>query len=345
MNDKKNTWNAEQKAEAAAIVARGAAVQSSRKLSDTKMLAEFPDLGSVRTWRQRLLAGEYAGLNPERTIDRLRRFAIILDGGQPDATTYTDMPFFREAAMRVMTLERSTNDRRILMLLAPNGTGKTTLARWMVHQSRTTRAYVRMRPSWRNKGIHIANGIALALGSETEYSGPAEAEQACINLLLSNPRTLFVDQAHEGGAALMHILRCLVDETIAQPRCRFVYLGYDTAFRRVQSSNTDAMIEAQAFMGRCQKPIFDMYKGGTRAEDVARYLIRAADLPEDVAKGLSSRLTPTLARFTNLRLLDDAISAALARSENDDAEADVIEREVCRLAGLEPGKRNTNETE
>lgn len=340
MNDKPNKkWTADQLAQAQAIIARGQAVQASRKLSDTRMLAEFPDLGSVRTWKHRFCAGNFQGIVPERALSRLRRFAVILDGGTPDSITFSDLPFTRECNKRVQLLERSMNDRRILVILAPNGTGKTTLARWCVVQSNASRAYVRMRPSWRNKPIHIANGIARALGAESDFKNPADAEQACIDMLLGNPRTLFIDQAHEGGPALMHLLRSLVDETLAQPRARFVYLGYDTAFRRVQNANTDAMIEAQAFIGRCQKPIFDLYKLGTRQEDVATYLQRAADLEADAAAGLATRITPTLSRYNNLRLLEDAIGAARAANEDDEAEASVIESEVCRLAGLDPVKR------
>jgi len=336
MNEpKKPLWTTEQREEAARIVARGEAVQKSRNLTDGKMLVEFPDLGSVRTWRQRLCSANYGGLNPERTLERLRRFAIILDGGYPDAVFFKDLPFAHEVVTRVRLLERSTNDRRILVILAPNGCGKTTVARWCVQQSRTTRAYVRIRPSWRNKAIHLANGIAEALGAETKCQNAAEAEQLVITLLLGHPRTVFIDQAHEGGPALMHLLRSLVDETLTQAKARFVYLGYDTAFRRVQVATTDAMIEAQAFMGRCHKPIFDAYKSGIRADDVSTYILRSTGLAGDVAKGIAARVTPALARSTNLRLLDDAIESARAYDEDEEANPERIVTEVFRLSGLD----------
>jgi hypothetical protein len=334
-DNKKNTWSDLQKEEAGKIIARGEAVQKSRNLSDAKMVTEFPDLGSAKTWSLRLSNRSFTSLNPERTLERLRRFAIILDGGYPDAIFYKDLPFSVEVLARVKLLERSTTDRRILVILAPNGCGKTTTARWLVHQSRTTRAYVRIRPSWRNKAIHLANGIAEALGAETKCQNAAEAEQLVISLLLGHPRTVFIDQAHEGGPALMHLLRSLVDETLVQAKSRFVYLGYDTAFRRVQCATTDAMIEAQAFMGRCLKPIFDAYKFGTRPSDVCQYLMHAADLPVDVAKGVATRVTPAIARSTNLRLLDDAIESARKGSEEDEANPELIVSEVFRLSGLD----------
>jgi hypothetical protein len=258
----------------------------------------------------------------------------VLDGGTPDAVFFRDLPFAQELIARVGALERSTTDRRILVALAPNGCGKTSVARWSVAQSRSTRAYCRLRPSWRNKSIHIANGLVRALGADDDALNAPEAEARLIAMLTGTPRTVFLDQAHEGGPALMHLLRALVDETPS----RFVYLGYDTAFRRVASATTDSLIEAQAFLGRCLKPIFDVYKAGTAGRDVALYLQRAADLSVSASGSVAARVTPVLQRSTNLRLLDDAIQAARAADEDDEAKPDVIVAQVYALAGMEPSR-------
>lgn len=326
------TWTNELKSEIRAIVARIEEIQKARKLSDGKLIAEFPDIGSTKTWRSRLVAENYEGLNPERLLARLRRVNTIIDGGTPDATFYPDLPFATEFRCRLGALERTQSDRRILVTLAPNGTGKTSVARWAVAQQRSARAYCRLRPAWKNKQLHIANGIARALNAEDPSANVAEAEQRLIALLSGQPRTLFLDQAHEGGPALMHLLRALVDETPS----RFVYLGYDTAYRRVQTANTDAMIEAQAFIGRCQRPIFDLYKTGTDKRDVMVYLQKSAGLSVSAAGGVANRITSILQKTNNLRLLDDAIDAARAGSEDLEASPDQIISKVFMLAGMEP---------
>jgi hypothetical protein len=326
-------WSEEQRTEATAIIQRAVAVQESRKLTDRRMVTEFPDLGSTKTWRHRLVAQDFKGLNPERTIERLRRFKTILEGGLPDAVFYRDLPFAQEVVARVGALESCSTDRRILVILAPNGCGKSSVAKWCVHQAREQRAYCRLRPGWRNKELHIANGIAAALGSADPAANASGAEQRLIEMLVGHPRTVFLDQAHEGGPALMHLLRVLIDET----ESRFVYLGYDTAFRRVQTANSDAMIEAQAFLGRCQKPIFNLYKSGTQNRDVSVYLQRAADLNKNAADGVATRIGAVLAQHTNLRLLDDAIQSARAANDiEDEADPDKIVAEVFRLAGATP---------
>jgi len=293
------------------IVGRLAAIQRAREISTGQLLREYPDVGSSKTWTDRLLplldGKALEGLHVERTLGRLKRVAAILDGGSPDEVFYPEMGFAREMFARLGKLERQTNDRRILVCLAPNGCGKSAFARWAVAQDRTRRCYVRMRPTWRNRSVHICTGIARALGLTTQSTNPAEVEHAVIEGLTSQPRTLFVDQAHEGGVQLMHELRAFVDETPS----RFVYLAYDTAFKRVQTANTDALIEAQAFLGRCLKPPFDLYRNGIASEDAAFYLEKAG-MTRSQAESVTARILPVLRGHTNLRLLDDAIETAEA---------------------------------
>lgn len=328
----KTDWTAEKQSLVRAVVARLCEIQNGRRLSDRQLVNEYPDLGSTKTWRQRLVAFDWQSLNPDRIPIRMTRIAAILDGGSPDTPFFKEMPFARELTALLGALERSTSDRRILVALAPNGCGKTTVAKWAVAQSPSSRAYCRIRPAWRNKELHICNGILRALGSDEAHANASEAEQALINMLSGQGRTIFVDQAHEGGPALMHLLRALVDETPA----RWVYLGYDTAFRRVQMANTDAMIEAQAFLGRCLKPIFNVYRTGTQVRDVTVYLQRSGGLTQTTAQSVAQRITPVLAQTTNLRLLDDAIAAARAGHEQDEATADAIVNAVHHLSQVAP---------
>ena len=274
-------------------------------------MREFPDIGSDRTWTGRLLplleGKPLEGLRVERTLARMRRAAAVLDGGSPEGVFYPKMAFAWEMANRLKKLELQTNDRRILVCLAPNGCGKSVFARWAVAQDRANRCYVRMRPTWRNRSVHICTGIARALGLTTQSTNPAEVENAVMENLAAQPRTLFIDQAHEGGVQLMHELRAFVDETPS----RFVYLAYDTAFKRVQTANTDALIEAQAFLGRCMKPVFDLYRNGIESKDVVFYLEKSAGLEPAQAQSVTVQILPVLRGHTNLRLLDDAIGAAM----------------------------------
>lgn len=323
-------WRDDQKAEARTIVTRVEKYQQLARLNDVKLLRQFPDLGSAKTWRQRLLAEDYANLHPDRTLAKLRRIAVVLDGGLPDHEFFK-LPFTQEVLARVGLLERSTTDRRILVALAPNGCGKTTVAKWCVAQNPGERAYIRLRPGHRNKQLHIMNHMLAGLGL-SGAAGSKVVGEAQLIAALTQPRTVFLDQAHEGGPAVMHLLRCLVDETPS----RFVYIGYDTAFRRVLAADSDTTIEAQAFLGRCLKPIFNAYKAGTAAVDVKVFLQETADMDASVAAGVANKLTTLLQRTTNLRLLADAVDIARAESDSDAVEPEAVVRACVGLAGLDP---------
>ncbi|HMP82763.1 MAG TPA: hypothetical protein PKA41_08695 [Verrucomicrobiota bacterium] len=311
-------------------------VQEERQLTASQLIREFPQLGSAKSWTDRLVAGKFSELNLERWHKKLSDVCDILDGGTPDEMFYSDLPFARELHSRLLKLERQTNDRRILVCLAPNGTGKSAFGRWALAQSRTTRAYLRIRPTWRNKYLHIYTGLLRSIGFDYQGTNVADAENETVKALDNNPRTVFLDQAHEGGVALMHILRVLVDET----KSRFVYAAYNTAYKQVLNGTADALVEAQAFLGRCMKPVFDLYSIGTLQEDVKFYLARVANHTDSSAASLSAAITPLLNQRNNLRLLDDAIEHARHACGKDDPDASTIKDSITKLSGLDVTNRN-----
>lgn len=323
------------------MIRRVEEVQQQRGLSDNALIKTYPDLGSTKTWAERLKPRNYASLRLARWHMLLTRVIAVIEGGLPDAFYSKSAPFHLEMLARLEKLERQTGDRRILCCLAANGTGKTSFSRWAVAQKPIERRVVRIRPTWRNKPFHIYCGIARVFGTEIETTNVARAEETVINLLTKSENTeqgahsttLFIDQAHEGGVALMHILRVLVDET----KSRFVYEAYQTAYRQVINGSTDALIEAQAFLGRCLKPVFDLYARGTRYEDVVHYLVTVAELRPAAAESLAAEITLTLNTHTNLRLLDDAIAAARV-SDGDEPTPATIKSKVFELSGLNPAQ-------
>jgi hypothetical protein len=321
--------NTELKTEIRGIVARVREVQDARGLSDKQLLREFPQLGSTKTWRQRLVEEQFDDINVARLVGKLRQIATILDGGLPDEEFHSEMPFAFEMLTRLRKLENQTNDRRILVCLAPNGCGKSMFARWAVSQDRSHRCYLRMRPTWREKKLHICAGFVRALGGTVSTSNVAEVEGKAIEALQGEPRTVFIDQAHEGGVALMHELRAFVDETPS----RFVYLAYPTAYHRVQTASNDALIEAQAFLGRCLKPPFDLYKKGIQQGDVEIFLQRVGGLPTTAAKSVAVEVLQTLRSHTNLRLLEDAIESATSKAGGKIPPVPMLVEEINALAG------------
>jgi hypothetical protein len=331
-----NKWTSQPLDEARAIVSRLVKIQGASGWSDSRMVETYPELGSQRSWA-RWRAGDYSRSHPARTLMRLRRISAQVDGGTPPEDVI-ELPFLRELRKRVAFLERTTTDRRVLVVLAPNGTGKTTAARKLVDERRECRRYCRLRPGWRNKEFHIARGLLRAIGVADDAGNAAEAEERLVEVLSSAPSTVFLDQAHEGGAALMHLVRCLVDETPS----RFVYLGYETAWGRVHSSTADAMVEARAFVGRCMKPLWLAYRQGTLPADVRDFLV-ASGWEADTAATLGRTITPVLQSAGNLRLLADGLEFARAAADSDDVTPEQLREACVRLSGLDPATISNQE--
>ena len=322
-----------------AMIARIMDTQKKQNLNDTDLLRKYPDIGSPKGWRDRLIPQKWDEISLENHHRKLKRVCDILDGGSPDEFFDPLLPFAREVIRRVELLERQQKDRRILMVLAPSGTGKSATARHCVAQEADTRVMVRIRPSWRNSQKNLTFGILQELGTEPSGLDRAQLEGLLELQLKTKPRTVFLDQAHEGGIVLMHMLRSLVEMT----KSRFVYLAYDTTYNAVMKASSDAANEAQAFMGRCLKPPFNSYAAGTSAEDVSYLIGKYTDLDTAESAELANSILPILQRMHNLRLLEDAIE----RAEQDGIETlkpdttiqDQIIFYTCTLANMAPPKK------
>lgn len=323
-------------------VERIAKVQAALRLSDKALVGRYKDgkgkllLGSPKTWRDRLLAGLWDELNLDRWVPRLREVCTILDGGTRVQTFY-QIPFVRELDADLARLETAANDRRCLVCLAPTGVGKSTFARWAVDQNRESRTYMKAHPGWRDSFTNICCGMAKYLGEEIPpHMGCTTALDALTNRLKAKPLTVFVDEAHEGGVALMKVLRHLIDETPS----RFVYLAYPTEFDKVRCATDGAMTEAHQFLGRCLKPIFGEYREGIAASDV-EFFLQQAGLVDEV-KTLAQEIAPILRRAYNLRLLDDALAECNAEADQSEQEVNgkmILER-LRSLSALPVSKRN-----
>ncbi len=319
--------------------------QTQTRLSDKAFCGRHrAHIGSPKTWRDRLLPRKFKDLSLPKWIARLNELCAILDGGSQVKAYYPELPFAKKYEARLALLEGQTNDRRCLVILAPTGIGKSVVTRQMVEADRKSRAYARALPTWREKDARICQGIASALncGSQARTAGAADNLDSIIAVLRATPLTVFIDEAHEGGVALMAILKVLIDSTSS----RFVYLAYPTDFDRVRSATTGAIVEAQQFLGRCLKPIFDNYRDGLLVEDVTAYLQAAAGFNGD-ARAIADQILPILRGHYNLRLLDDAIAEARFKADEENCELDgaLIVKSIEELVGkLTPDNKKDAET-
>lgn len=305
------------------LVKRLAAHQAALGLRNKQFAARYKDwLKSESTWI-RLIQGKWVGvLNHDRIAASLRDLAARLESarGFDDESFLRELPFVTLLNAQWERLLGSKGDRRGLVVLAPEGCGKSWWASSVTKRDSTeevslnaTAFYLRIRSTWKDKKLHLLQGMAVVLGAPMQKTPSLQHHSLVDHMRALGDVTVILDEAHNGGVELFKLLKDLIDETPA----RFVYLAFPTQYDEVRSKNTGAIAEARQFLRRCLRPVFDDYRNGISAEDVSAYL-RARGLTDAGMAAFAASMAPRLAVNYNLSTLADAADEAQAEAEEDD---------------------------
>lgn len=300
-----------------AVVGRIERHQLALGLSDRDFVDRYRQyLGSEKTWRQRLLGAQYVDMNVPKRLQQLQAMVASIDGGSQMTGVYEDMPVYRGFMARYRLLQGNQTDRRCMVMLAETGCGKSVAARAIYQDNPAEVVYVRCRPTWKNRQLRIVNGLARGLGLPA--GGVAdEVLDRVIEQLKAQPRTLIIDEAHDGGLTLLKLVKCLIDETPS----RFIVLAFPTLWNELIRSSSGAWSEARQLYGRTVKPIYDDYARGSTVADVACMLRRSLGFggqAEDVAR----EILPLIRANGNLRLLADVVRTCDVLAEEEGAQID-----------------------
>lgn len=292
-----------------ALVKRFAAHQNLIGLKDGTFARRFQDyVGSEKTWML-LKAGKWEGhVNADRMLVNLKKFGDRLDGAASfDADSFNKtQPFVKGMDAEFDRLMGAPRDRRCMIALAPEGVGKSWWASAKLEDKASLRFYLRLNHTWREKTFHIAKAMSVKVGAPLMKS-PAAQMEALIEMMRSLGEAVFIlDEGHNGGVAVFKLLKDLIDET----SWRFVYMAFPTEFDLVRSSSVGAMAEARQLFRRSVKPIFDTYRGGIGANDVASFLVTKGFPNKSELKDFSAGIAPLLATNQNLSTLADAFDDA-----------------------------------
>ncbi len=86
--------NEKQLAELKELVARIAHYQNGT--SDKEWCQTYKNyIGTPRTWRQRLVNGDYEQMDIDKQVRRLRELISLIEGGSLPPTVYEDLPFYK----------------------------------------------------------------------------------------------------------------------------------------------------------------------------------------------------------------------------------------------------------
>lgn len=297
------------------LVARLEAHQQAVGQSNKEFASSYKEWLTSETSWTRLRNGNWdEKLNAQRWLKKLSALVQRVESGQSFNldSFIQNLPFPTEFARHLKTLKDSQGDRRAMVVLAPEGVGKSWTAIHLCNRRNgetTPYFYLRLRATWREKPLSIMQAMALLIGAPVERTPAGQQEQLINYMRTQGQKVLFLDEAHNGGVVLFKVLKDLIDET----SWRFVYLAFPTQYDEVRSKNTGAIAEARQFLRRCVRPIFDDYRSGIGADDVEAYL-KASGFKGPV-KEFAARQAPLLRAHYNLATLVDAIELAEGRTD------------------------------
>lgn len=302
------------------LVARFVELQKTLGLGNTAFAARYKKfIPSERAW-DRLKDGTWAGHHKEdKLIKALQDMVLYIEAAQSfSKDEFILTPFAVRMNAHFERLLGSTKDRRCLICLAPEGVGKSWWASSVVVKDTTRRFYIRLSHTWREKSFHLAKGIAERLGAPIEKN-PSKQMETLIAYIRSHPNlVLIIDEGHNGGVALLRLIKDLIDET----DIRIVYLAFPTEFDQVRNSNLGSMAEARQIFRRCIRPIFDDYRDGIAAKDIQSVLVGSGFPLTAEVRTVAATLAPKLSRNQNLSTLADAIDEAKCDAADTSSDAD-----------------------
>ncbi len=313
-------------------------------LNDTQFVARYGKyVGSQKTWTARLKGRQWKEIEGRaaKWQANLTSLVTVIDGGAVLDEYYDDLPITKYGFRRYEMLQGQTNDRRCAVLLGITGVGKSIALRRIYAANPTASVYLCGEPAWSMNMKQISEAFAAALGSTVGVT-PAVTFRNVMEHLKSNPLTILVDEAHEGGVLFFKLIKTMINGT----RAKFILASYPTAWARICNGNNDSYAEAQQLLGRTIRPIEMRWTKGVGQEDVEAYL-QAATGGALNGRGqvVAARILPAVRRGGNFRLLSDAMEMAriIVDSGGDGAEMtpELIEQcvqELCPATGKESAR-------
>ena len=224
----------------------------------------------------------------------------------------------RAVIASIKRAREGVSNRRIVVVLAPTGHGKTTIGEYL----RTKGAIVvEGRQAWRNAYRAFCADVARAAGRKLASTMPeSRLEEEMLLTLSAKPRTLFIDEANTMSAKCANAIKTIVNRT----ECCVVIAAIPELWDRFLGGSQQ---EAAQLINRCQ-PILRA-KGITPADAKLFLHAKFAAIPhalEKVVKAANAfggiRTVMSISEsIENVETLDQASLEAALNIERDNLAA------------------------
>ena len=218
-----------------------------KTISDADFARRFLPFSST-TW-SKLQSGTYAG-GYETIARRLDDAVADIEGRIPnieDAAT-TRRAFRRTTLARgvlaaLAAAREGLDDRRVVVVLAPTGGGKTAIRDYLATRNAVC---VEGRQAWRSSYRAFCLDVARAAGRKLAPTMPEyRIEEEMLGALRAKPRVLYIDEANTMSAQCANAIKLIVNET----ECCVVIAAIPELWDRFLAGSIQ---EAAQLVNRCQ---------------------------------------------------------------------------------------------
>ena len=270
-------------------------------------------LTSVDSWSRvvRRIPGKVTANNWKQWETRLSRLMEEVDGAFIGERIYP-LPMLAEAKRIYNRLQGARGDIRVAWLVGSTGSGKTVALRYLQKTYPKETVYVFVLSGWRDRRSAILRGLADALGCEVQSSSD-EMQRALIKRINAQPVTFLMDEFHEGGVALVSIVKELIE---CCPFVRFLLTTWKTGFHSLENGSR-FFVTAQ-LVGRSLRPFNSDWENGPRKEDVLQYLTFSVPELSEEERGQLAREFLSRTKKWGFRTLAQVVGAAKQEAETNE---------------------------
>ena len=230
-----------------------------RELTESQFAKRFLQF-SDSAWAS-IRSGNYLA-SFESTRDKLAAAIEDIESRMPGladaaelAQQFQSTSLARAVIASIKRAREGVSGRRVVVVLAPTGHGKTTIAEYLRSKGAVM---VEGRQAWRNAYRAFCADVARAAGRKLASSMPeSRLEEEMLLTLSAKPRTLFIDEANTMSAKCANAIKTIVNKT----ECCVVIAAIPELWDRFLSGSQQ---EAAQLINRCQ-PILRA-KGITQAD-------------------------------------------------------------------------------
>lgn len=311
-----------------AIAQRAQEYQKLRGITESKLIALFPGLGSDRTFKK-LLRGDGSQLDLERQQANYRAVGVLIDALGCDEHRreeyYPDLAGPVLAKRALLEAFKQDGNTRFVLIEGDTGTGKSAILRLLCEQFGQRIVAVEAKEIWGDAPGHMLGEILRKLGADDIPSSPTARYDRARDMLQGTRACIAIDEGHHLGKRTLNTLKNLINET----PCEVLVLAMPTLWRRLE---TRAFEEARQLTGnrlaeRVRLQVVTL-EGALkiREKDVAKLVERRLPKP-----GFNGDLKQAVAllmahegRYGHLAFVRDVLSRLAENAE--DGEAITIEQ-------------------